>query len=359
MSGSCGSGPGWLFTSGRIPGVSFAFDLNRPRRALVALVTIAGLGLSACGQTTTDGTQTPTPASSDSATAGSTESPSTSPTPTIEPSSDLEALEVSEGDTPEVTVPTPWGIDETRTKVLTPGPEDGQVLTENSTATLNYAGYNGRTGELFDSSWERGAPATFALQKVVPGFTKGLTGQTVGSRVLIAMPSEDGYATGNPGAGIEVGDSIVFVVDIISANFDEATGAPVEPAAELPAVDMSSGTPELAAPTGDAPTELIVQPLITGAGAPTVAESSTIQVRYRSWNWATGELVEDAWLVQQGRLDSLIEGWREGLVGLTTGSRVMLVVPPELAYPDGRTDLALAAGQTLVYVIEILDATAA
>lgn len=339
--------------------MSFALDLNRPRRALVALAAVAGLGLSACGQSTTDGTPTPDPGTTSSAT--SAESPSASPSPsvTITPATDLEAIEVSEGDVPEVTVPAPWGIDETRTKVLVPGPEDGQVLSETSTVNLNYAGYNGRTGEVFDSSWERGAPTSFSLQEVVPGFTKGLAGQTVGSRVLIAMPSEDGYAQGNPNAGIDVGDSLVFVVDIISANFDEATGAPVEPAAELPVVDVSTGMPELTAPAGEPPAELVVQPLVEGAGTATVDETSTIQVKYRSWVWGTGELLEDAWHPQQGPLDSLIEGWKQGLVGLPTGTRVMLVVPPELAYPDGDAQTGLEAGQTLVYVIDILDATTA
>lgn len=341
--------------------MSFTPDLFRPRRALVALVAIAGLGLSACGQSTSDGTQTPSPSATGPSTSASVEaspSESPSPTPTITPATDLEAITVTEGDIPEVTVPAPWAIEETTTKVLRPGPEGGQVLTDTSTVSVNYSGYNGRTGEMFDSSFERGTPATFQLQQVVAGFMKGLSGQSVGSRVLIGMPSEDGYAQGNPNAGIEVGDSLVFVVDIVSANFDEATGEPVAPAAELPVVDMSSGTPELATPAGEPPAELVVQPLIKGPGAP-VSETSTIQVKHRSWVWGTGELLEDAWRPQQGPLDTLIEGWKQGLAGQTTGSRVMLIVPPELAYPDGSPALGLDAGQTLVYVIDILDATGA
>lgn len=336
--------------------MSFTERLNRPRRAIVALAAIAGLGLAACGTPDTDPdaevTAEPTP--SVSQTAGETEPPTAEPAPSITPSTDLDAIEVSEGDVPELTIPVPWGIDETRTKVLVEGGE--QLLSESSTATLNYAGYNGRTGEVFDSSWERGAPATFPLQGVVPGFSKGLTGQAVGSRVLIAMPSEDGYAQGNPGAGIEVGDTIVFIVDILSANFDEATGEEVAPAEGLPAVTLNDGVPELATPTGEAPAELVVQPLVTGTG-PAVTATSTIQVKYRSWVWATGELLEDAWQPQQGPLNTLIEGWKQGLVGQSVGSRVMLVIPPELAYPDGDTTAGLEPGQVLVYVIDILHAS--
>ena len=239
--------------------------------------------------------------------------------------------------------------------MLRPGGE--QTLAENSTVTLNYVGINGRTGEPFDSSYERGAPATFQLQAVVPGFAKGLNGQAVGSRVLIAMPSADGYADGNPGAGIEKGDSILFVVDILSANFEDATGAVVPPVAGLPTVALTAGKPELTIPAGATlPTKLVVQPLIKGSGAPITAED-TIQVKYRSWDWATGKLIEDAWQPQQGPLNTLIEGWKKGLPGQTTGSRLMLVVPPEMGYPDGNKDMGLEAGQTLVYVIDVLYAT--
>ena len=277
-------------------------------------------------------------------------SESASPVPSVTPSTDLSAITVSDTDQPEVTIPTPWAIDKTQSKVLREGGD--QELTADSTATLNYVGLNGRTGEIFDSSYERGAPATFPLQGVVPGFAEGLTGQSVGSRVLIAMPSEQGYAEGNPDAGIEKGDSILFVVDIISANFEEASGEEVTPAEGLPTVTMTGDVPEISIPDdATKPTELVVQPLIKGTGAP-VTETSSVQVKYRSWEWDTGTIVEDAWRPQQGPLSELIEGWKQGLVGQPTGSRVMLVVPPELAYPDGKSDIELEAGKTLVYVID-------
>ncbi len=275
--------------------------------------------------------------------------------PSITPATDLSAITVSDTDQPEVTIPTPWGIDKTQAKVLREGGE--QKLAATSTVTLNYEGLNGRTGESFDSSYDRGAPATFQLQGVVPGFAQGLTGQAVGSRVLIAMPSEDGYADGNPNAGIEKGDSILFVVDIISANFEEATGEAVAPVAGLPTVTMTGDKPELAIPAdATMPTELVVQPLIKGSGD-AIDEHATIQVKYRSWDWKTGKIVEDAWQPQQGPLESLIPGWKQGLNGQTTGSRVMLVVPPELGYPDGNKDMGIEPGQTLVYVIDLLYST--
>lgn len=333
------------------------FSSIAPRLAVASIAAVIGLGLTACGDDSTDSTTDPATSAAVTESPSPSVSPSdtSSPLPSITPATDLSAITVSDTEQPEVTIPTPWGIDKTQAKVLKPGGE--QKLNESSTVTLNYVGLNGRTGEIFDSSYERGEPATFQLQGVVPGFAEGLTGQSVGSRVLIAMPSEDGYADGNPSAGIEKGDSILFVVDIISANFDEATGEAVTPVAGLPVVTMTGGKPEVAIPKdATKPTELVTQPLIKGTG-PAVTENSTIQVKYRSWDWETGKLVEDAWQPQQGPLNTLIEGWKQGLVGQPTGSRVMLVVPPELGYPDGDTDMGLEPGQTLVYVIDLLYST--
>ena len=58
-----------------------------------------------------------------------------------------------------------------------------------------------------------------ARQQVIPGWDNGLIGQTVGSRVLLVVPPDDGYGTaGNPQAGIKGTDTLVFVVDILDAS---------------------------------------------------------------------------------------------------------------------------------------------
>ncbi len=52
-------------------------------------------------------------------------------------------------------------------------------------------------------------------------------------------------------------------------------------------------------------------------------------------------------------IGEVIEGWEQGLLEQSVGSQVLLVVPPDLAY--GATTNPLA-GETLVYVVDILDA---
>ena len=73
-------------------------------------------------------------------------------------------------------------------------------------------------GTVFASSYERGEPAEFALDQVVPGFQKAIAGQNVGSTVAVAMVSADGYPNGQPAAGIEAGDSLIFAIKILDAS---------------------------------------------------------------------------------------------------------------------------------------------
>lgn len=272
--------------------------------------------------------------------------------PDVVPESDLSAVEVTDEDVPVVSVSTPWYISSTQSEVLRDSDNDQQV-NQSSIVTVNYVGVNGRSGAIFDSSFERGETATFTLQQLIPGFQKGLVGQHVGSRVVIGIPSEEGYPSGS-GELIDPGDSLIFVVDILSANFEEATGEEVEPAEGLPVVEFADEVPEITIPDTDPPEELQIQPLIRGTG-PEVQATDLIQVKFRNWNWETGELIEDGWHPQQGPLDGLIEGWKQGLAGQTTGSRMLLVVPPELAYPNGNESApTVEPGQTLIYVIDIL-----
>ena len=117
---------------------------------------------------------------------------------------------------PAVTVDTPFAVGETQVETLMAG--DGPVVAADAEVSVCYMGVNGRTGETFDSSFERGAPVEFPLDGVVAGFQKAIAGQTVGSTVAVAVTSADGYASGNPAAGIEPGDSLIFAISILSAS---------------------------------------------------------------------------------------------------------------------------------------------
>ncbi|WP_435736601.1 FKBP-type peptidyl-prolyl cis-trans isomerase [Cellulosimicrobium sp. PMB13] len=94
---------------------------------------------------------------------------------------------------------------------------DGPVVTEDQTVTAHYTGML-LDGTVFDSSWDRGTPTSFSLQGVIPGWTQGLAGQTVGSQVLLVIPSELGYGAQGSGDTIPPDSPLVFVVDILAAE---------------------------------------------------------------------------------------------------------------------------------------------
>lgn len=105
-------------------------------------------------------------------------------------------------------------------KTLIKGP--GSAVSKGQYVVAQYVGLIWRTGKVFDASWTRGQPFAFTIgatpSQVIPGWDKGLVGQTVGSRVMLTIPPADGYGkTGNTQAGIKGTDTLVFVVDILGA----------------------------------------------------------------------------------------------------------------------------------------------
>ena len=114
---------------------------------------------------------------------------------------------------PTVTIPAGEVPTEFALETLIQG--DGAVVGDGNTVVVNYEGVNWNTGEVFDSSFDRGEPATFNTSGVIAGFKQALVGQKVGSRVVVIIPSDLGYGDAGSGDAIKGGDTLVFVVDIL------------------------------------------------------------------------------------------------------------------------------------------------
>ncbi|MBR6440172.1 MAG: FKBP-type peptidyl-prolyl cis-trans isomerase [Aeriscardovia sp.] len=98
---------------------------------------------------------------------------------------------------------------------------DGAKVEKGDTVTVNYSGVVWGKQTPFDSSFARREPASFPIGEgmLIRAWDETLIGKTVGSRLLIVAPSD--YAYGKRGvreAGIAGGDTLVFVVDILSAR---------------------------------------------------------------------------------------------------------------------------------------------
>lgn len=91
----------------------------------------------------------------------------------------------------------------------------GPAVVPADTITVNYIGVACSSGKVFDSSWSRGQTATFGLDQVIKGWTKGLTGMKVGGRRLLGIPSSLGYQSQQAGPDIAPDEALWFVVDLV------------------------------------------------------------------------------------------------------------------------------------------------
>jgi peptidylprolyl isomerase len=282
---------------------------------------------------------------------------------TAAPVSALDAVTVGGSATaPTLTLTTkPLKVTVTTTKVITAG--KGAKLSKANAITFNYVLVNGKDGKQVESSFGK-QPAGMDLSSasLLPGLSKGLNGQQVGARLLLAIPPADAFgAQGNAQAGFGPTDTVVFYIDLVSAStpLATATGAAVRPKAGLPTAKVDgTKAAQITVPKTVAPTKLIVQPLIKGAGA-VVKTGQTIKVSYTGALWKNGKNF-DASADHGSSFDtvigtgSVIPGWDKGLVGQTVGSRILLVVPPVDGYGAKGSPPLIGPKDTLVFVVDIL-----
>jgi peptidylprolyl isomerase len=121
---------------------------------------------------------------------------------------------------PNAPIPT-----ELRVSVLKQG--TGPAIQEGGFVTAHFTGAIWNTREIFVTSFEGGIPLSLTATDlntsptgdgVIPGVAQALIGQTVGSRVLVSVPPELGYAPGQAPFGIQDGSTLVYVFDILGVT---------------------------------------------------------------------------------------------------------------------------------------------
>lgn len=314
-----------------------------------ALAAVAVLALAGCSSASPEAS--PSPSTSVDANA-------VDPAAQAAANAALETVEWSEDEdgVPTVTFEQPFNVGVTAARLIEDG--DGAELAADQVVSLAYTVTSGADGTVAYSTYDSKAPEPVTLTEgqVDPVLLDLLIGSHVGVDFLYAAVD----TTTDPSSSVVMA---VTVVDAVTP-LERATGTPVEPAAGLPVVtlDASTGEPSVEIPATDAPTELVVQPLIKGDGAE-VKEGDSITVHYSGWLWSDSTQFDSSWVkgtpasftLASG---SLIDGWVQGLAGQTVGSQVLLVIPPELGYGDQpSTDGSIPANSTLVFVVDILAAS--
>ncbi|MDQ2649664.1 MAG: FKBP-type peptidyl-prolyl cis-trans isomerase [Actinomycetota bacterium] len=295
--------------------------------------------------------------------SGSDDEPSDDPI--TESSVALDGIKVGGGFgvAPTVEIDTPFTIESTTRDILVTG--TGDEVTSGDTVTFHLMLVNGKDESVITNTFETQPAVVIANSELLAGIRKALLGTKVGSRVLVAISSDDGYGPlgGDPASGIGEDDTLVLVADIINVRrpLSRASGTAVTPPAGLPTVTADEqGRTSIVVPKTAPPTQLVVQPLIRGNGN-AVESGQTVLIHYTGVIWGSGDEFDSSWAngsPTEYKLDGdRFAAFNKGLVGQTVGSQVLLVVPPADGYgEEGAPDAGISPTDTLVFVVDILHA---
>ncbi len=129
----------------------------------------------------------------------------------------------------------------------------------------------------------------------------------------------------------------------------------------LPTVEGEVGKkPTVKAPGGKAPSKLETEVLTEGEGDE-VAKGDLLVAHYLGQTWRDNKVFDNSY--DRGEpsgfgigVGQVVKGWDQGLVGQKVGSRVLLVVPPDLGYgAQGNPQGGIKGDDTLVFVVDIVD----
>ncbi|WP_432134539.1 MULTISPECIES: FKBP-type peptidyl-prolyl cis-trans isomerase [unclassified Streptomyces] len=330
----------------------------RRRSLLLAAVPVGLATLAGCGDE-----------KSDSGTGSESASPSAAAT------SAAPSPKIVDGPLPAVTAGTKFDekptvakgsgqpSDQLAVKTLIAG--GGRTIAEKDFVVANYLGQIWDSGKVFDNSYDRDARLAIQLAEgsIIDGWRYALAGKKAGSRVEMAVPPTWGYGpTGNEQAGIKGTDTLVFVVDV-KDTFPTNSSAKGEKVAQDDPQLPKAGTntdgkaPSIEIPKTDPPKKLVATYVLEGDGEELTADSSAL-VQYKGVVWDTGKEFDSSYardtLASFG-LGEVVKGWAQGLTGKKVGSRVLIVIPPELGYGDNPpSGSGIEKDSTMVFTVDIL-----
>lgn len=120
----------------------------------------------------------------------------------------------SKGSKPSITAPTGQAPATLLSNDIFVG--SGKEAVATSTLEVHYTLMAWSTGQVVESSWDRGQTATFPLSGVIAGWQQGIPGMKEGGRRLLVIPPDLGYGAQGSGGAIGPNETLVFVVDLVS-----------------------------------------------------------------------------------------------------------------------------------------------
>jgi peptidylprolyl isomerase len=122
---------------------------------------------------------------------------------------------------------------------------------------------------------------------------------------------------------------------------------------------MTLSKPMVTVPAGAPPADLQIDDLAVGDGAE-ARSGQTVTVHYVGVSFSNGKEFDSSWSRRDPfsfRLGAgqVITGWDRGVAGMRVGGRRQLTIPAPLAYGDRGAGGVIKPGETLVFVVDLLD----
>ncbi len=324
----------------------------RRRLAAASVLTLALGALTACGSDS----------GSDSDSGGSS-------------SDSIEGVTITGDFAEEPTVKVDnLSVTEPESAVLIEG--DGTEVAADDSVSVRILFAKGTDGSTIQSNYNENTPETSPISSLPPSVQDAVVGETIGSRVALAMPVKElvcgpdaaSDCTGDaPQLSLKGSDAVVMVIDLIEeakAPLTGPEGEKVKPPSTAPLVEEDgedvtgldfSGLPK------EQPQDFRRILLVKGEGD-VVKEDDPITVNYYGAVWGEDTPFDESYSKAPASFTlskgALIDGWVKGLAGVKVGSRVMLVIPSELGYGKAGSPPDIPGDSTLVFVIDVLGAGA-
>jgi peptidylprolyl isomerase len=193
--------------------------------------------------------------------------------------------------------------------------ESSEKVDAADIVTVHYKAWS-TDGKMFDSSYTRGAPSMFPLNKSLLGWRECVQLMTVGETRRCWLPEKLAYAgqAGRPRG--------LIVFDILLLNTRRSP--------TIPPPDVK-GPPDDAKRTA---TGLAYKVLKVGTGVRKPSPFDRVSVHYTGWT-TDGKMFDSSLTRGQPaamQLDQVIRGWTEGVTMMVEGERTMFWIPQDLAY---------------------------
>ncbi len=222
----------------------------------------------------------------------------------------------------------------------------GPAIAAGDQAEVHYTGWLS-DGRQFDSSVDRGETFTFKLGNgdVIAGWDDGVAGMAQGGVRRLVIPAELAYGErGSPGA-IPPGAELVFDIELISitrCGVAEASPPPID-------ADAETFTTE-----GGVQVTVIEK----GSEEDPTRNGDSVAMNYTGWLTADGTMFDSShnrceqftFALGNGEV---IQGWDEGILGMSPGDVRRLVIPAELAYGD-LARASIPANSSLTFDVELV-----